>query len=315
MTESDPAPVAATPVCYRHPDRETWIRCQRCERPICPDCMKSAAVGFQCPSCVKEGARTVRQAKLPYGGVRVANPTLITWVLLGLNIAVWLAITADGGSGSTLVSRLALVPDFTVRAIDQGSPELVDGVARGAWWQVLTSVFTHVAVIHVGLNMLALYVFGPPLEQILGRLRFATLYLVSGVSGSAAVMLFSNANGLTVGASGAIFGLLGAMAVVAFKSGGDYGSVLSLLGINLLITFTVPLISWQGHLGGLLGGTLVAVGMVYAPRRQRALVQFGVAGAVLAAALALIVVRAHHLSETSPLNAPFPTATGIHSTR
>lgn len=303
MTETGASgPVAATPVCYRHPDRETWIRCQRCERPICPDCMNSAAVGFQCPSCVKEGARSVRQAKLPYGGARVGNPTLITSILLGANLMVWLAIAADGGSTSTLVSKLALIPDFSVRLVDQDSGQLVEGVAQGAWWQVLTSAFTHVQFFHIALNMLALYMFGPPLEQVFGRLRFVMLYLISGISGSAAVMLFSDAHGMTVGASGAIFGLLGAMGVVAYKSGGDFRGVLSLLAINLLITFTVPLISWQGHLGGLVGGTLVALAVVYAPRRNRAVFQFAAAGAVLAIALALIVVRAQHLSEESVLN-------------
>lgn len=263
--------------------------------------MKSAAVGFQCPNCVKEGARTIRQAKLPYGGIRVANPTLITWVLLGINIAVWLAIAADGGDNSLLVSKLAIIPDFSAQVVDQ-QPQLVDGVAQGSWWQIITSAFTHVAVLHIALNMLALYVFGPPLEQILGRLRFVTLYLVAGVTGSAGVMLFSDAHGMTVGASGAIFGLLGAMAVVAFKSGGDFRGVLTLLGMNLVITFTIPMISWQGHVGGLLGGTLVALGMVYAPRQKRAIVQFGVAGAVLAIAIGLIVVRAQHLADVSPLN-------------
>jgi membrane associated rhomboid family serine protease len=308
VSDAERGPVAATPVCYRHPDRETWIRCQRCDRPICPDCMTSAAVGFQCPSCVKEGARSVRPAKLPYGGLRVANPTLITSILLGLNVVVWLSITADGGSGSALVSTLGISPDFSIRVVDDGFGEFRDGVARGAWWQVITSVFTHVHFIHVALNMLALYMFGPPLEQILGRLRFVTLYLVSGVTGSAAVMLFSNAHGLTVGASGAIFGLLGAMAVIAFKSGGDYRSILSLLAINLLITFTVPMISWQGHLGGLVGGTLVALGMVYAPRKSRALVQFGVAGTVLALALVLVLVRANDLGEQPYQGTPYSSA-------
>ncbi|HET6165315.1 MAG TPA: rhomboid family intramembrane serine protease [Marmoricola sp.] len=295
MTEAGGG-VAATPVCYRHPERETWIRCQRCDRPICPDCMNSAAVGFQCPSCVKEGARSVRQARLPYGGGRVANPTLITSILLGINIAVWLAISADGGSDSVIASKLAIIPNWTVLAPHGGTPTIVDGVAHGAWWQVLTSTFTHIQVFHIVLNMVALYMFGPPLEHILGRLRFLALYVVSGITGSAGVVLFSNAHGMTVGASGAIFGLLGASAVVAFKSGGDFQGLLTLLAINLVITFTVPMISWQGHLGGLLGGALVGAGMVYAPRGRRALVQFGVAGLVLVAALALIGVRAHDLN-------------------
>jgi membrane associated rhomboid family serine protease len=305
MTE----PVATAPVCYRHPDRETWIRCQRCDRPICPDCMRSASVGFQCPSCVKEGARTTRSAKLPYGGIRVANPTLISSLLIGINIAVWLAITADGGNNSVIASKLAIVPSWTVDVLEAGgSPQIVDGVAHGAWWQLVTSTFTHIEVFHIVLNMIALYMFGPALEQILGRLRFLTLYLVSGIAGSAGVMLFSDSHGMTVGASGAIFGLLGAMAVVAFKTGGDFQGLLTLLGINLVITFTVPMISWQGHLGGLIGGTLVGLGMVYAPRRSRSLVQFGVAGLVLVAALALIGIKANDLhDEPYPLD---PTSFG-----
>ena len=296
MTESSATPATA-PECYRHPGRETWIRCQRCDRPICPDCMRAAAVGFQCPSCVREGARSVRQATLPYGGVRVANPTLITSILLGVNIAVWLAITADGGADSLIASKLAIVPNWSVRVVGGDTPELVDGVAHGAWWQVVSSTFTHIQVFHIVLNMIALYMFGPPLEQILGRLRFLTLYLVSGITGSAGVMLFSDAHGMTVGASGAIFGLLGAMAVIAVKTGGDVQGLLSLLGINLLITFTVPMISWQGHLGGLVGGALVALGMVYAPRTQRTLVQFAVASVVLVSALVLIGIRAHDLGQ------------------
>lgn len=295
--------VAATPVCYRHPDRETWIRCQRCERPICPDCMNSAAVGFQCPSCIKEGARSIRQARLPYGGGRVANPTLLTSILIGINVAIWIAIAADGGSDSVIASKLAIVPNWSVLAPQGEAPQIVDGVAHGAWWQVLTSTFTHIQVFHIVLNMVALYMFGPPLEQILGRLRFLTLYVVSGVTGSAGVLLFSNEHGMTVGASGAIFGLLGASAVVAFKAGGDFQGLLTLLAINLVITFTVPMISWQGHLGGLLGGALVGIGMVYAPRTRRALVQFGVAGLVLAAALALIAIRASDLHDH-----PYPGA-------
>lgn len=268
--------------------------------------MRSAAVGFHCPTCVKEGARSVRSAKLPYGGARVANPTLVTMILLGINVVVWLAITANGGGGSALAFKLAIIPDWSVRVDpDTQSAVLADGVAQGAWWQVITSAFTHIQFFHLALNMLALYMFGPPLEQILGRIRFLTLYFVSGITGSAGVMLFSHENGLTVGASGAIFGLLGAMAVVAFKTGGAFQDLLTLLGLNLLITFTIPNISWQGHLGGLVGGVLVAAAMVYAPRQRRTLVQFTVAGLVMAAALALIVVRADSLPgiPTSPSEA------------
>ncbi|RNL60788.1 rhomboid family intramembrane serine protease [Nocardioides marmoriginsengisoli] len=296
MTE----PTAAVPVCYRHPDRETGIRCQRCERPICPDCMNSASVGFQCPSCVKEGAKSTRTGRLPYGGARVANATLATMVLIGLNVAVWLAITADGGNGSTLVDKLALIPNFTFGADSTvSSAVLVPGVAHGSWWQVVTSGFTHISTVHIALNMFALYFLGPPLEQILGRARFLTLYGVSLLTGSAAVMLFSDEVGATVGASGAIFGLFGALAVVTLKLGGDFRNVLSIIGLNLAFTFIVPGISWQGHLGGLVGGALVALVMVYAPKQNRAVYQFAGAAAVLLVALALIVVRAQDLATTT----------------
>jgi membrane associated rhomboid family serine protease len=255
--------------------------------------MNSAAVGFQCPSCVKEGAKTVRSARLPYGGVRVANPTLVTMILIGINIAVWLSIQADGGNGSTLVYKLELTPNFVP---NQLGGMYAEGVAQGAWWQIATSAFTHIAVIHLALNMMALYFLGPPLEQVLGRVRFITLYAVAGLTGSAAVMLFSDQLGGTLGASGAIFGLFGALAVVALKVGGDFRNVLVLIGLNLAFTFTVPNISWQGHLGGLVGGTLVALAMVYAPKERRALVQFGASALVAAGAIALIVVRAHDLA-------------------
>ena len=299
MTE----PTAAVPVCYRHPDRETGIRCQRCEKPICPDCMNSASVGFQCPSCLKEGAKSTRTGRLPYGGVRVANPTLATMVLIGLNVAVWLAITADGGNGSTLVDKLALVPNFTVVAADPsiGGGILVPGVAHGSWWQVLTSGFTHISTVHIALNMFALYFLGPPLEQILGRVRFLTLYLVSLLTGSAAVMLFSDQLGATVGASGAIFGLFGALAIITLKTGGDFRNVLSIIALNLAFTFIVPNISWQGHLGGLVGGALVALAMVYAPKQNRPWYQFGGAAIILLGAIALIVVRAQDLAASTTI--------------
>jgi membrane associated rhomboid family serine protease len=263
--------------------------------------MTPASVGFQCPSCVKEGAKSVRTGRLPYGGARVANPTLVTLVLIGLNVAVWLAITADGGNGSLLVNKLALVPNFTFDVTDaaSGTATLAAGVAHGSWWQVVTSGFTHVSTVHIALNMFALYFLGPPLEQVLGRVRFLALYLVSLLTGSAAVMLFSDQIGATVGASGAIFGLFGALAVVTLKIGGDFRNILSIIALNLAFTFVVPGISWQGHLGGLAGGILVALAMVYAPKQGRVWYQFGGAAIILLVSIALIVVRANDLASTT----------------
>jgi membrane associated rhomboid family serine protease len=293
---SDPAqgplasPSEGPPTCYRHPDRETWIRCQRCERPICPDCMIPASVGFQCPQCIKEGARSTRQARTPYGGTRVGDPRLTTFVLIGLNVLVWLAIQATGGNRSRVLDAFALLPHSAV-AYRNGHFSTVTGVSDGAYWQLVTSMFTQVEVLHIGFNMLALYFLGPMLETVLGRVRFLAVYLVSGLVGSAAVMVFSAPNGQTLGASGAIFGLMGAIAVLAVKVGGQAQSVLAWIGINLVLTFTLNGISWQGHIGGLLGGVLLGAVMVYAPRKHRAWVQWGAVGLMLAVSVVVIAVR------------------------
>ncbi|MCW2850204.1 MAG: rhomboid family intrarane serine protease [Marmoricola sp.] len=289
-TESVPS---APPTCYRHPDRETWIRCQRCERPICPDCMTSASVGFQCPHCVKEGNKGTRQSRTPYGGQRVGDPRITTFVLIGINVAVWLLVQATGGRTSTLLDKLMLLPASAVYRTQDGSIVEVKGVSDGAWWQVLTSVFAHEQALHIGFNMLALYFLGPMLEQVLGRARFLALYLVSGLAGSAAVMLFAASNSQSLGASGAIFGLMGALAVIALKVRGQVQSILMWIGLNLVFTFTVGGISWQAHIGGLVAGAAVGAAMVYAPRgKSRAPVQWAATGAVLVVSLVLIAVRA-----------------------
>lgn len=294
----------APPVCYRHTDRETWIRCQRCSRPICPDCMRSAAVGFQCPNCVKEGAKSTRQARTPYGGTRVGDPRLTTFVLMGINAVVWLAIVATNGNASRLLGYLGLLPLGRCEVADGGYyPGIISaatcqlpgswipGVADGSWWQPLTSAFTQVAPVHIGFNMLALYFLGPMLEAPLGRMRFLALYLVSALSGSAAVMLFADPQSQTIGASGAVFGLMGALAVVALKVRGQVQSVLTWIALNLVFTFTVSGISWQGHIGGLVGGAVIGTAMIYAPRAHRSLVQWTATGAVLATSIVLIAAR------------------------
>ena len=273
------------PYCYRHPQRETHIRCQRCERPICPDCMNPAAVGFQCPTCVQEGARSTRSPKTAYGGRRSANPALTSQVLIALNAAVWLLVTATGGRASAWIDRLALSPlglcesRSGVRYLpgvgeDQCTTlpafSWVEGVATGAPWQLVTSMFTHVDLIHIGFNMLALWFLGPQLEAVVGRLRFLSLYLLSGLAGSVFVYWLSGVHSSTVGASGAIFGLIGGLLVIAVKVRADYSQLLVWLGINVVITvFGRGFISWQGHLGGLVGGVLIALVLAYSPRERR----------------------------------------------
>lgn len=284
-TPSAPESPAGVPTCYRHAGRETWIRCQRCERPICPDCMRDAAVGFQCPSCVSEGAKQTRSGRTAYGGLRSGNPALTSMVLIAINFAVWLAILVTGGSGSRGVDLLGLRPDGRCAPGDgfvyDESRSLCDsfggtflpGVSDGALWQLVTSQFLHVQPWHIAGNMLALWMLGPQLEAALGRTRFLALYLLSGLTGSIAVLWLSTEGGLTLGASGAIYGLFGAFAVIAHKVGGDLRSIGVLLAINLFITFAVPQISWQGHLGGLVGGAAIAAILVYSPRARRSQVQ------------------------------------------
>lgn len=266
-------PVAGVPMCYRHTDRETHIRCQRCNRPICPDCMRSASVGFHCPDCVAEGAKATRQARTAYGGVRPTRPGVVTQVLIGLNVAVFVLVLAAGGVNSEVLARLALIPTQGVLLIG-GQPTVVDGVAQGAFWQLVTSMFLHVQVWHVGFNMFALYILGPQLEVMLGRARFLALYLLSGLVGSATVFWLSSPSSVTIGASGAIFGLMAALLVVAFKVKGDVQSLLTLVLINVVITVLgASFISWQGHLGGFVGGLAIGAVLVYAPRRRRTAVQ------------------------------------------
>ena len=277
------------PRCYRHSDRETHIRCQRCGRPICPDCMRQAAVGFQCPDCVREGAKSVRQPRTAYGG-RPVGDALVTRVLIVVNLAVFVLLAATGGQGSDLLPRLWLSPT-TLCAADAigGCGALLPGVADGAFWQLVTSFFTHVQIWHIAFNMLALYVLGPQLEALLGRLRFLALYLLSGLFGSLAVYVLSPVNQPTVGASGAIFGLMGALLVVAVRTRGNVQSLLGLLAVNALITVLgARFISWQGHLGGFVGGVLLALALVYAPKRGRTVWQ----ALGLSAVAAVIVVGA-----------------------
>lgn len=292
------------PVCYRHPDRESHIRCQRCNRPICPDCMRDASVGFQCPDCVKEGARQTRQGRTAYGGKRSADPRQTTLALMGVNALVWVMIVATGGYRSTLTDLLALRPKGL--CVDRAGqvnvvvPEAScvapfgtwhEGVSSGAYWQLLTTAFTHVEIWHIAVNMFSLWLLGPMVEAVLGRTRFLVLYVGSALTASAAVYWLSAPYGSTVGASGAIFGLLGALLVFAHKVGGNVQQILLVLGINIVITFSYARISWQGHLGGLVGGIVIAAILAYAPRRHRTAWQAAGVALVLALTAALVVLR------------------------
>ncbi|MEV7090183.1 rhomboid family intramembrane serine protease [Streptomyces sp. NPDC093085] len=283
----------ALPECYRHPGRETGIRCTRCERPICPECMISAAVGFQCPACVRQGSgtghgATASRPRTLAGGTIAEDPRLLTKILLGINIAVFLAVLAVGEH-----DRLAL--DLGLIGIAYDDDGQLIGVADGQWYRLLTSVFLHEEIWHIAFNMLGLWWLGGPLEAALGRARYLALYLISGLAGSALTYLIAAPNQLTLGASGAVFGLLGATAVLMRRLNYDMRPVLALLALNLLFTFTWSGIAWQAHVGGLVAGVAIAMAMVHAPREHRTLVQSGTCAVVLLVTIGLIVVRTMQL--------------------
>jgi len=256
--------------------------------------MRSASVGFQCPSCVKEGSATIRDPKATYGGKARANPE-ITWVLMGLNALMFLATTLtgtgvlNGGNPSALFEKLALAPSFHCAASADGlCVTVADGVAQGEYWRLVTSNFLHFGVIHFLLNMYCLYLVGPALERAFGRLRYSALYLVSGIAGSA--LSYFRDGGLSAGASGAVFGLFAAFLVLQRKRGSDTSQIATTILINLVLSFTIPFIDWRGHVGGLIGGALVAAALVYAPAGSRRAALQAVGITVVAVAIAALVI-------------------------
>jgi membrane associated rhomboid family serine protease len=164
-------------------------------------------------------------------------------------------------------------------------------VAGGGWWRLVTSGFLHIGPLHLLFNMIALWFIGRDIELVLGRLRFSVLYGASLLGGSAAVMLFGSPTGAVAGASGAIFGLMGALIVLLRRLQLPMTSALVIVGLNVVFSLTFPGISLLGHLGGLVVGAVVAAGMVHGPARSRPSVGLAVAGGVVAVLLVAIVLR------------------------
>jgi membrane associated rhomboid family serine protease len=254
--EGADAPDFALPTCYRHPDRPTGVRCTRCDRPICPDCMIAASVGFQCPECVAQGSKTVRPAKTMYGGSVRRGGLDVTRVLIGINVVMFILTVAGGaniasGSGnSSMYDRFALLPP---------------AVASGEWYRLFSSMFLHFGFLHIAFNMWALFVVGTPLEQLLGRLRFLVLYFLSGIGGGLLSFALGPVGETAAGASGAIFGLFGAFYVINRRRGLDTAPIVGLIAINLVLSFTFSGIDWRGHVGGLVVGATVAAVYAFAP--------------------------------------------------
>jgi membrane associated rhomboid family serine protease len=264
--------------CYRHPDRETYISCSECGRPICTECMTPAPVGQRCPehSGKPQGVARVTSGvkRASYAG----SGALVTKALIATNVGVYLAELAQGAS---LNANRGSIFDNGALVAGRGflyDGHMVNGVAGGEWWRLITSAFLHYGPVHLLFNMVALVWFGAPLEQALGRGRFLLLYLVSGLAGSAGALLV-NPTSVTVGASGAIFGVLGAMLVLEWQQTHVVGgSVLPIIAVNLVFTFTISNISIGGHLGGLAGGALGILALSRFGRGHAVYGRLGLAG-------------------------------------
>lgn len=236
------------PTCYRHPDRETGLSCSECGRPVCTDCVTFAPVGLRCPDHAASGTapkvqRQMQRVARGSGLGFLSTDAIVTKILVVANVAIYLITVAQGAGlndpGGKLFFDWALYGPL---------------VQHGDWWRLITSAFLHGGMLHIIFNMLALWWLGAPVEMVLGRARFLGLYVVSGLAGAAGALL-ANPTSVTVGASGAIFGLLGAGLILEYQATGSLaGNYLTLIVINLAISFAVPGISIGGHLGGLVGG-------------------------------------------------------------
>jgi membrane associated rhomboid family serine protease len=294
----------AEKTCYRHPDRVTGLSCSECGRPICTECMTMARVGIRCPEHsgkpqgVQRVARGVQRASFEGAGAKV------TRALIALNVAVYVAELATGGgvngTGSTIYEKGVLIAG---RAVDSRGHLI--GIAQGEYWRLLTAAFLHYGPFHLLLNMVALYWFGSLLEQRIGSGKFLLLYLVSGLAGSAGALVASPLTP-TVGASGAIFGVLGAGFVLERQR--DYvfgGSALGMIVINLVFTFSIANISIGGHIGGLIGGAACALGLTRFGRVHAAYGRPGALGVatmvfvgVASVLIAYLKAKGYHVSGT-----------------
>ncbi|MFF4172095.1 rhomboid family intramembrane serine protease [Streptomyces sp. NPDC001744] len=285
-------PQSGLPHCPRHPETETGIRCARCDTPVCPRCMTSASVGFQCPDCVRGGSGTghapdAQHPRTLAGGRMAVDGRLVTKIVIAVNLALFLAVQAVG---DRLVDDLALIGYAYLP-----TGELA-GVADGEWYRLLTSAFLHQEIPHFLFNMLGLWVIGGIVEPELGRVRYAALVLLSGLSGSVLAYLLSPQNQFSLGASGIVFGLIGAWVVLARRRRHDMRPVVLFVALSLLLTFTRPGISWEAHIGGLVGGALVTYALVHAPRSRRTLVQGTACGLLLLIDLGIVLARSAALT-------------------
>ncbi|MHA7262984.1 rhomboid family intramembrane serine protease [Arthrobacter sp. TMN-37] len=273
-------PSQEAPACPRHLDRISYVRCQRCGRPACPQCQRQAAVGIQCVDCVAEHARSIPKTRTAFGGAATSGRPVVTFALIGICALLFLLQMVVPG----LTAALQYAPLYT-----SGYAGTIDAEP----WRMFTAAFLHSPnfLLHIAFNMYALWILGQSLEPALGRARFLALYLLSALGGSVGVLLLSNPFQPVVGASGAVFGLFGALFVIQQRRGGDVRQILILIAVNGVLGFVVPGIAWQAHLGGLLTGAAVAAVLAYVPRgRMRSALQWSGVGVVTAVLGALTLL-------------------------
>jgi len=268
--------------CYRHPDRQSFVLCQRCGRTICGECQTPAAVGVHCPECVKE-ARGNAPRLQPQVVTRVRSASrrgapVVTYGIIAVTLAVFLLQLVTGTGNGIVTQTLAFYAPLEI-----SQP-----------WRAVTTMFVHGSFFHILFNMYSLYIFGAELERQLGRGRFAALYFISGVGGSAAVALLAPGS-LVVGASGAIFGLMAAFFVIARSLGGRSIQLLVLVGINLAIGFIIPGIAWQAHLGGIIVGGAIAFLFSKTRHRSKHALQIGLLVGIGALVVVVLLARAAQL--------------------
>lgn len=282
MTDAPAEKETETRVCYRHPKRETYVSCQRCGRPICPECQTPAAVGVQCPECLREG-RVGMQGRTPawLQALAPGRSTVVTYVLIVLNVVIYILQFATGH---------ALTEAWFLNPYVSGSEP----------WRLITSAFLHAPwfIPHLLFNMYALFIFGPVLESFLGRGRFIALYLIGALGGSLGVLTSVEVWAVTdgtaataptgaLGASGAVFALMGAVFAMRKVMGVDVRQLLIVLAINLAIPFFIGGIAWEGHVGGLVIGFLVGLVFIGTRRPDQRVAQIVGIAAVAAGLLVL----------------------------
>lgn len=279
------------PVCPRHPERVAYVRCQRCHRPACPECQRPAAVGVLCVDCVRDMERQQRSAspRNALGGTMASGRPVVTIAIIVLCVLAFLGQTLASG----IVEPLMMFAPFRALAMP---------------WTFVTSGFLHGGLMHLALNMYALWIVGQYLERTMGAWRYLGVYLVSIIAGHTAVLLLADPAAQswftgTVGASGGVFGLFGSLFVVNRRMGAESRQVLILIGMNLVITFLFPYISWQGHLGGLIVGTATTAALFalrpkatpgtdrVALARRSAMIHAGVIVGAVGLCVALVLVK------------------------